>query len=92
MLKDIGLKHVILGHSERRQKGETNEIIAAKTTAAIDNGLTVLACLGETLAEREAGRTVDVVTNQLAVRRGATRPLPRHARGGAACAQPTRAS
>ena len=68
MLKDLGLKYAILGHSERRQKGETNELIAAKATAAIDNGLTVIACLGETLAEREAGRTIDVVTSQLAVR------------------------
>ena len=68
MLKDLGLKYAILGHSERRQKGETNELIAAKTTAAIDNGLTVIACLGETLAERDAGRTIDVVTSQLAVR------------------------
>ena len=68
MLKDLGLKYTILGHSERRQKGETNEFIAAKATAAIDNGLTVIACLGETAAEREAGRTMDVVTGQLAVR------------------------
>lgn len=68
MLKDLGLKYAILGHSERRQKGETNEIVAAKAKAAIDNGLTVIACLGETLVEREAGKTIDVVTSQLSVR------------------------
>lgn len=76
MLKDLGLKYAILGHSERRQKGETNELIAAKATAALDNGLTVIACLGETAAEREAGRTMDVVTSQLAVRWAAA-PAPR---------------
>jgi len=68
MLKDLGLKYAILGHSERRQKGETNEIVAAKAQAAVDNGLTVIACLGETLAERDAGKTFDVITSQLAVR------------------------
>jgi len=64
----MGVKYAILGHSERRQKGESNEAAAVKAKAAIDNGLTVIACLGESLAEREAGKTIDVVTNQLAVR------------------------
>jgi triosephosphate isomerase len=68
MLKDMGVKYAILGHSERRQKGESNEAVAVKAKAAIDNSLTVIACLGESLAEREAGKTIDVVTNQLAVR------------------------
>lgn len=67
MLRDVGIKYAIVGHSERRAKGESNEIVAAKTKAAVDNGLTVIACLGETLAERDAGKTIDVVTHQLAV-------------------------
>ncbi len=67
MLKDHGIKYAIVGHSERRQKGETDEVVAAKTKAAVDQGLTVIACLGETLQEREAGRTFEVVTRQLSV-------------------------
>lgn len=67
MLKDQGVKYAIVGHSERRQKGESDEIVAAKAKAAVEQGLTVIACLGETLAEREAGRTLEVVTRQLSV-------------------------
>jgi len=66
MLKDVGIKYALVGHSERRQKGETNDVVATKAKAALDNGLTVIACLGETLAERDAGKTADVVTGQLA--------------------------
>jgi glyceraldehyde 3-phosphate dehydrogenase len=68
MLKDLGLKYTIVGHSERRQKWETDEIVANKAKAAIEQGITVIACLGETLAEREAGKAFEVVTTQLAVR------------------------
>jgi triosephosphate isomerase len=68
MLKDVGIKYALVGHSERRQKGETNDVVATKAKAALENGLTVIACLGETLAERDAGKTADVVTGQLAVR------------------------
>ena len=67
LLKDFGLKHAIIGHSERRQKWETDEVVAKKAKAAIESGLNVIACLGETLADREAGKTFDVVTTQLAV-------------------------
>lgn len=58
MLRDIGCSIVILGHSERRHViGETDELIAKKTKAALDAGLHVILCVGETLAQREAGQT-----------------------------------
>jgi triosephosphate isomerase len=66
MLKDIGVTHAILGHSERRQYfAETDDGVAKKTKVALDNALTPISCLGETLAEREAGRTTEVVGRQL---------------------------
>ena len=68
LLKDMGVRYTLVGHSERRQKYESNELVAAKAKAAIADGMTVIACLGETLEQREAGKTFDVVTQQLAVR------------------------
>lgn len=66
MLADIGASYVILGHSERRASyGETNAEIHAKTRAAWDAGLTAIVCIGETLDEREAAKTLDVVGSQL---------------------------
>jgi triosephosphate isomerase len=66
MLKDIGVTHVVLGHSERRQYfAETDEGVAKKTKAALDAGLTPISCVGETLSEREAGKTMDVVKRQV---------------------------
>jgi triosephosphate isomerase len=66
MLRDIGVTHVILGHSERRQYfAETDLGVAKKTRAALDNSLVPISCVGETLAEREAGRTMEVVGRQL---------------------------
>jgi len=66
MLADLGCKYVIVGHSERRQLfGETDEQVAAKFAAARRGGLTPILCVGETLAEREAGRTEEVVARQL---------------------------
>jgi triosephosphate isomerase len=66
MLVDIGVTHVILGHSERRQHfAETDDGVAKKTKAALASGLTPISCVGETLAEREAGRTMEVVGRQL---------------------------
>jgi triosephosphate isomerase len=66
MLKDVGCSHVILGHSERRQYfGETDEGVARKTRIALDNGLLPISCVGETLEEREAGKTMEVVGRQL---------------------------
>lgn len=67
VLKDFGIKQVILGHSERRQfYGETSEVVAEKTRASIDAGFVVILCCGETLKEREEGRTATVVISQLA--------------------------
>jgi triosephosphate isomerase len=66
MLVDLCCKYVILGHSERRTLcGETDAAVNAKTKAALAAGLTPIVCVGETLAEREAGRTAAVVTTQV---------------------------
>jgi triosephosphate isomerase len=65
MLAEAGASHVILGHSERRaDHGETDAVVRAKAAAAIAAGLAPVVCLGETLAQREAGRTLDVVGAQ----------------------------
>ncbi|EIN05592.1 triose phosphate isomerase [Punctularia strigosozonata HHB-11173 SS5] len=65
-LVDAGVPYVILGHSERRTLfHETSEIVAEKTKAAVDAGLSVILCVGESLAEREAGVTAKVVESQL---------------------------
>jgi len=62
MLKDAGCSFVIIGHSERRQFfSETNETVNKKIKAALVNGLTPIVCCGETLKEREAGKTLDVL-------------------------------
>jgi triosephosphate isomerase len=66
MLKDAGATHVIVGHSERRtDQGETDELVKAKAEAALRAGLVPIVCIGETRAEREDGRTLDVVGRQL---------------------------
>ena len=66
MIKDFGANHVIVGHSERRSLyGETSEIVAEKTKTAIDSGLTPILCLGESLDQRESGKTESVVSEQL---------------------------
>lgn len=66
LLKDVGCSHVIIGHSERRQYfGETDESVNKKTKAAIAQGLVVLLCVGESLAEREAGDTFKVIEGQI---------------------------
>lgn len=67
MLKEFGVRYVIVGHSERRQyHGETDDVVADKAKAALASGITPIVCVGETLAEREAGRTVEVVKRQMA--------------------------
>ena len=66
MLKEFGSRYVLVGHSERRQYyGDTDAVVAAKFAAAQAQGLTPVLCLGETLAQREAGRTEEVVLRQL---------------------------
>ncbi len=66
MLADCGAHYVIVGHSERRDyHNETNEMVAAKSNAATESGLHVIVCVGESLAQREAGAAIDVVTAQL---------------------------
>ena len=65
MLKCIGVKYVIIGHSERRQYyNETDESVNKKVKAAFANELTPIVCVGETLEQREEGITVDVITKQ----------------------------
>ena len=67
MLKEFGVRYAIVGHSERRQyHGETDQLVADKARIALAHGITPIVCIGETLAEREAGRTEDVVKRQLA--------------------------
>jgi triosephosphate isomerase len=67
MLRDAGCSHVIIGHSERRQLfGETDESVNRKLKTARGAGLVPIVCVGETLAQREAGQTLEVVGNQVA--------------------------
>ena len=66
MIKDMGISWTLTGHSERRTLfGETDQDVANKTKIAVDNGMSVLACIGELLDERESGRTKEVNTRQL---------------------------
>lgn len=65
MLSDAGCKYVILGHSERRAMGETNQDVNAKVLAALENGLTPIMCVGETLEQRETGITTEWITMQI---------------------------
>ena len=66
MIKDFGAKHVIVGHSERRSLyGETSSVVAEKTKAALGAGLFPLLCVGESLEQREAGKTETVVAEQI---------------------------
>ncbi len=67
MLRDFGVRYAIVGHSERRQyHGETDEQVAAKAQRALSAGITPIVCVGETLAQREADQTEQVVKRQLA--------------------------
>lgn len=67
MLKEFGVRYCLVGHSERRQYHfETDALVAAKAQRALAGGITPIVCVGETLAEREAGKTEEVVRRQLA--------------------------
>ena len=66
MLKDVGCTYAIIGHSERRQYfGETDETVNKRVKAALKAGLTPIMCVGETLAEREGGKTLEIVSRQV---------------------------
>jgi triosephosphate isomerase len=66
MLRDVGCRYVLVGHSERRQLyGESDSLVARKFMAAQTQGLVPVLCVGETLEEREGGRTTEVVARQL---------------------------
>jgi len=66
MLSEMGCRYALVGHSERRAcHGETDDLVARKAQAALARGVTPVVCLGETLAEREAGQTDQVVKRQL---------------------------
>jgi triosephosphate isomerase len=74
MLRDLGCRYVIVGHSERRQYfGETDERVNKKTLAALAGGLTPIVCVGETFSEREAGHAKEIVAAQV---KGALSGLP----------------
>ena len=65
MLKSIGVEYVIIGHSERRQYyNETDETVNKKLKAAFENELKPIVCVGESLEEREAGKTEEIITSQ----------------------------
>lgn len=66
MIKDFGARHVIVGHSERRSLyGETSAMVAEKTKAALNAGLTPLLCIGESIEQRDSGNTEVVIEKQL---------------------------
>jgi len=66
MLQEFGCRYAIVGHSERRaQHGESDPVVADKAAAALAKGITPIVCVGETLAQRDAGETADVVKRQL---------------------------
>lgn len=67
MLREFQCRFVLVGHSERRQyHGESDAVVASKAQQALAHGITPIVCVGESLAEREAGRTMEVVKRQLA--------------------------
>jgi len=74
MLLELGVKGALVGHSERRQHfGETDDTVRRRAEAALESGLAVIACVGETEAEREAGETEAVLARQISV-------IPEHER------------
>ena len=68
MLTDLGVKYVIIGHSERREYfAETDETVNKKVLKAFEHGITPIVCCGETLAQREQGVTIDFVRQQIKI-------------------------
>jgi triosephosphate isomerase len=79
MVKAVGATHVLIGHSERRQYfNETDESVNLKLKAALKHGLVPIVCVGELLAEREAGQTAEVLERQTAVALGGIEPGAAH--------------
>lgn len=75
LIKDVGCSHCIVGHSERRQLfGETSEAVGAKVVALLAAGVTPIVCVGETLEEREANKTLEIVLEQLSLGLGDVDP------------------
>lgn len=66
-LKSLGVQYVIIGHSERRRLGETDEIVGKKVAVALGVGLTPIACVGETAEEKSAGKKEGILSRQLAM-------------------------
>lgn len=65
MLVDLGMEFSIVGHSERRENGETSALVGAKAAYGAKTGLTVIGCIGEKLPDRESGNTMNVVIEQM---------------------------
>ena len=65
MLKKVGAEFVILGHSENRAEGETNQLIKKKIESALNEELSVIFCIGETLKEKKRGKTFSILKNQI---------------------------
>ena len=65
MLKSVGAKYVIIGHSENRQEGETNKLINLKIKSALNSNLKVIFCIGETIQEKRKKNTKKVLTKQI---------------------------
>ena len=65
MLKNVGAKYVIIGHSENRQNGETDKLINLKIKSALKSGLRVIFCIGETLQQKKKRKTKQVLTKQI---------------------------
>lgn len=66
-LKDFCVEYVIIGHSDRRKLGETNEMVAKKIAAALKDGLKPILCVGETRAERDSGKAKEVVEREVSI-------------------------
>lgn len=68
MLKEVGVKYVVIGHSERREYfAETDEIVNKKVKKAFEHGITPIVCCGESLAQREQGVTIDFIRQQIKI-------------------------
>jgi triosephosphate isomerase (TIM) len=66
-LKDLGVSHIIVGHSERRELGETDEVIAKKIKVTLENGIIPVLCVGEKKGDRDVGKEKEVVRKQLEI-------------------------